>query len=301
MRFLIFSDAHIGGRNPRSRLDNYYQSCLSKFEEILSLSKDCDFIISAGDLFDSPIVANTIVDDILDRIDSNKKDFFVIFGNHDLQGYNVEASKATSLAHMIRRSKYVKHLNEIEDSNIYIKGYDCQFSGEEKLKEEGLIHGKDKKSIAITHQFITIKPFHPQVSHIMAKDLKTNYDIVICSHFHSEFDKVINGTRFINLSSIGRTSINEQHPPQIAIINIDNLEIEKLQLKSAKPANDIFDLTKYEELKENERNIEDFISLLNSAKIQTCDIANQISLIGKENNVDKEVINYLLEKIGKEK
>ena len=297
MKGLIFSDAHIGGRNPRSRLDNYYQSCLSKFEEILSVSKDCDFIISAGDLWDSPIVANTIVDDILDRIDTNKKDFFVTFGNHDLQGYNVEASKATSLAHMIRRSKYVKHLNEIEDSNIYIKGYDCQFGGEEKLKEEGLIHGKDKKSIAITHQFLTIKPFHPQVSHIVAKDLKTDYDVIICSHFHQEFDKVVNGTRFVNLSSIGRTSINEQHQPQVAIIDTDNLEIQKITLKSAKPSNEIFDLTKYEELKENERDIKEFISLLNSAKFQSCDIANQIELIGKENKVEKEIIDYLLEKI----
>ena len=297
MKGLIFSDYHISGRNPRSRLDNYYQSCLSKFEEILSVSKDCDFIISAGDLWDSPIVANTIVDDILDRIDTNKKDFFVTFGNHDLQGYNVEASKATSLAHMIRRSKYVKHLNEIEDSNIYIKGYDCQFGGEEKLKEEGLIHGKDKKSIAITHQFLTIKPFHPQVSHIVAKDLKTDYDVIICSHFHQEFDKVVNGTRFVNLSSIGRTSINEQHQPQVAIIDTDNLEIQKITLKSAKPSNEIFDLTKYEELKENERNIEDFISLLKSAKFQSCNIANQIELIGKENKVEKEIIDYLLEKI----
>ena len=298
MKFLLFSDFHISGRNPRSRLDNYYQSCLSKFEEILSLSKDCDFIISAGDLWDSPIVANTIVDDILDRIDTNKKDFFVIFGNHDAVNYNVEASKATSLAHMIRRSKYVKHLNKIEDSNIYIKGYDCQFGGEEKLKENGLIHGKDKKSIAITHQFITIKPFHPQVSHIVAKDLKTDYDVIICSHFHQEFDKVVNGTRFINLSSIGRTSINEQHQPQVAIIDTDNFEIEKIQLKSAKIADKIFDLAKYEELKENEKSIEDFISLLNSAKFQSCDIANQIELIGKENKVDENVINYLLEKIG---
>lgn len=298
MKLLIFSDSHISGRNPRSRIDDYYQSCLQKFEEILSLSKDCDCIISVGDLLDSPIIANTIIDDLLDKIDENKKDFYVVFGNHELMNYNLEASKATSLAHMIRRSKYVKHLEELEDKNVYIKGYDCSFENEYKLKEEGLVHNsKKKKTIAFIHQFVTLKPFIQSVAHVVAKDIKTNYDIIWNSHYHIQFDKIINECRFINLGSVGRTAINEQHHPQVAIIDTDTLEIEKIQLKSAKKAEEIFDLEKYQELKDNEKSIDDFIASLNSATWQASDLNSQIEIIGKEQNVEKNVIKYIQDKI----
>lgn len=298
MKILIFSDSHIRGINPRSRIDNYYKSCLEKLEEILLLSKDCDCIISAGDFLDSPIISNTIIDDILDRIDKNKKDFYVIFGNHELVNYNIEASKATSLAHMIRRSKYVKLLNEIEDKNIYIKGYNCSFEAEYELNNEGLFHtSKKKNTIAILHQFVTLKPFIKTVAHIVAKDMKSNYDIIWNSHYHTPYDKTINNCRFINLGSCGRTSINEQHMPQVAILDTETKEIQIIQLKTGKKPEEIFDLLKYDELKENEKSIEDFIASLNSATWQASDLNSQIEIIGKEQNVEQKVIKYIQDKI----
>lgn len=298
MKILLFADSHIGGRNPKSRIDNYYQSCLQKFDEIIELSKKCDIIICAGDFWDSPIVANSLVDDILDRIDVNKKDFYFIYGSHDMSYYNIESSTSSSLSHMIRRSKYVKHLKEIEDKDFYIKGYDCTFQGEQMIKDNGIIHTSNKKlTLAITHQFITIKPFLKEVLHIQAKNIRTNYDIIYCSHFHHSFDEIINVHRFINLNSIGRTDIREQHQPQIAILDTETGQIEKIQLKSAKKSEEIFDLSKYEEIKKNEKSIDEFVQALNSATWRAADIYKQIEMIGKENPVEKNVIDYLHEKI----
>lgn len=300
MKILLFADSHISGRNPRSRIDNYYQSCLQKFDEIIELSKKVDIIICVGDFWDSPIVANTLVDDILDRIEENKKDFYFIYGSHDTLNYNIECSASASLSHMIRRSKYVKHLKEIEDKNIYIKGCDCIFQGDQLIKDNGIIHNSDKKfTLVITHQFITIKPFLKEVLHVQAKDIKTNYDIIYCSHFHYSFDETINGHRFINLNSIGRTDIREQHQPQIAILNTENGQIEKIKLKSAKKPEDIFDLSKYEEIKKNEKSIEDFIASLNSATWQASDLVSQIKIIGEQEKVEQKVIEYGLNLIAK--
>jgi DNA-binding winged helix-turn-helix (wHTH) protein len=64
--------------------------CLQKFEEILSLSKKCDYIISVGDFLDSPVVANTIVDDLLDRIDANKKEASLTRIEKDVIAYLIE-------------------------------------------------------------------------------------------------------------------------------------------------------------------------------------------------------------------
>lgn len=296
-RVLIFSDMHCSGRNPRSRIDDYYQSCLLKFDEILSLSKDCDIIISAGDLWDTSTVSNTMVDDLLDRIESNKKIFYVVFGNHDTNSYNLKASKSTSLAHMIRRSKYVKHLDEIKLDNFFIKGYDCKFGMEDELKKNGLFHKSNaENSLAVTHTFITIKPFISNVSHVLAKDIKSNYSTIWCSHFHSEFDEIINNHRFVNLSSIGRTSINEQHQPQVAIFDTETQEIQKIKLKSAKPANKIFDLSKHKEIKDKSKSIDEFIGSLNDTNFCELDTLGQINKIGKKNNVKTEIIDYLVKK-----
>jgi DNA repair exonuclease SbcCD nuclease subunit len=297
-KFLIFSDFHISGRNPRSRIDNYYQSCLQKLDEIIDLSKSVDCVICAGDFWDSPIVANSMVDDVLDRIDINKKEFYFIYGNHDILNYNVDASNSSSLAHMMRRSKYVKHLNSIEDKNVYIKGYDCEFNKEQILKKEGLFHKSNKEfTLAITHQFITLKPFIKEVAHVQAKDIKTNYSIIWCSHFHTNFDEIINSYRFINLNSIGRSAINEQHQPRVAILDTETRKIEVIQLKSAKKSDEIFDLSKYAEIKQNEKSIDEFIEALSSATWRAADICQQIEMIGKDTEVEKEVVDYLHEKI----
>ena len=298
MKILVMNDPHIRGTNPCSRLDNYYQSWLLKFDEILSLSKDCDFIICSGDFFHSPIVSNAIVDDVLDRIDANGTYIYFLFGNHALVNANLEASGSTSLAHMLRRSKYVKYLNELNYNDCYIKGYEYSFGIEAKIKKEGLISNSDKFSIAVTHCVITEKPFFANVSQVLMKDIKSDFDLVICSHIHTNVDTTINKTRFINFNCIGRTSIAEQHIPQVGIIDTKTKSVEFIPLKLAKKVEEIFDLTKYEELKENEKSIDEFLESLENVELQAMDITQQIAFIAKEQNVDKKVIDYLLNKIG---
>jgi len=303
MKFLYCTDIHIKGKNPVNRLDNYYQSCLEKIDEIIQIAKrqDCKFIICGGDLFDSPNVSNTIIDDFVDKVEASKIDWHIVSGNHDMTGHNWEVSKASALAHIFRRSKSIMLLDTIDGTNYYIKGYKYYHTIEEDFKEKGLKHRKKNKfTIAISHAFISIKPFFKEVSHICAKDLQTNYDLVLCSHFHTNFDEIINGTRFLNTNSIGRSSITEQHTPQVAIIDTAH-DIMKIDLESAKKANEIFDLSKYEELKANKKDIKEFLQSLKNVDFQSMSISEQIVKIGKEQKVDKEIVDYLLNKIGEVK
>ena len=300
MKILSFPDFHISGRNPNKRIDNYYQACLNKFDEILSLSQKCDIMLSVGDFLDSPLISNTIVDDLLDKVEKNKKDFYVIYGNHELQSYNFNASKSSSLAHMIRRSNRVKHLTEINKEKLFIKAYDCYYGIEEDLKEKGLMtDSKADFKIAVVHGYISIKPFFQNVSHICAKDLKTNYDLILCSHFHMDFDETINGTRFLNTNSIGRASINEQHAPKVGIIDTETQQIEIIELKSAKPANKIFDLAKYDEVKDKKKDIKEFLDSLKNVNFQSMEIGQQIVQISKSEKIEEPIINHLLKTIDK--
>jgi len=307
MKFIYCSDLHGKAKNPISRLDNYTESWLEKIKEIqqLAIENNCSCVIVNGDIFDTPYISNVLIDDFLDIIENqqiNKKVLWkIVVGNHDLVGANWKNSKASALAHIFRRSDFVTKLDTIETEEYFIKGYDYYYGIEEELKENGLSHNsKANKTIVIPHAFISIKPFFENVSHVLAKDLKTNYDIILCGHLHEKFCYQINKTRFLNLSSVGRTAINEQHTPEVAIIDTKadtNDDITIIALKSAKKSNDIFDLAKYEELKANKKDIKEFLNSLKDVNFQSMSVAQQVAKIGKEQKVDKTIVDYLLQKI----
>jgi len=300
MKIIYFTDSHIKGKNPVNRLDNYNTSCLAKMNEITEIAKEekCDAIICGGDIFDTPTVSNTVIDDVVDIIEDAKIDFYIVPGNHDMTSHNWEVSKSSALAHIFRRSDTIKILDVIKSKDCFIKGYKYHHTIEEELKENGLKHEQsDRFTIAVPHAFISIKSFFKEVSHICAKDLDTNYDLVLCSHFHMTFDETINDTRFLNTNSLGRTSISEKHNPTIAIVDTNTKEIKTIELKSAKPVSEIFDLTKYEQLKGKQKDIKEFLDSLKDVKFQSMSVAEQITKIGKEQNADKKVTEYLLTKI----
>lgn len=309
MTFLYCADLHGKLKNPISRLDNYAKSWIEKIKEIqqIAIDNNCSCIIVNGDVFDTPHVSNVLIDDFLDIIENqhtDKKVFWrIVVGNHDLIGANWKNSKASALAHIFRRSKFVDKLDTIETKDYLIRGYDYYYGIEEDLKEKGLFIKRTQKQfcIAIPHALITIKPFFENVSQVLAKEFETNYDLILCGHLHTNFHKKINNIEFFNPNCIGRTAINEQHLLQVAIIDTNIREIKTINLRSCKKTDDIFDLSKYEELKANKKDIKEFLDSLKDANFQSMSIAEQIVKIGKEQKVEQNIINYLLEKIGETK
>ncbi|MGD2071883.1 MAG: metallophosphoesterase family protein [Candidatus Thorarchaeota archaeon] len=302
MRFLYASDLHGKAKNPISRIDDYSCSWLMKIDEIIQIShrEKCESVIINGDVFDSYSISNVLIDEFIDRIESQSIIWYIVVGNHDLIGANWENSKASTLAHIFRRSKKIRKLDTLQSKDWMIQGYHYYFGIEERINDEGLNHNlKNQFTIAIPHALLTVKPFFKNVSQVIAKDLQTNYDLILCGHLHTKFDKTIKGTRFLNLSSIGRTAINEQHQPEVAIISTETREIKKIELKSAKPVNEIFDLSKYEELKKQKKSIDEFIKDLNSAEWTQLDILGQIEKFAKENKFEKKIVDYILEKVRK--
>ena len=303
MNFIYTSDLHSKGKNSANRIGDYYSDWLLKFNELVKLAveKADGNLIIGGDLYDSSVVSNTIVDDITDIIEKNKIHVWIVPGNHDMLCGKWENSKASSLAHMVRRSKNVEILEEYKDDNLVIVGMKYFFGIEDDIKENGLImKDTDRYKIIIPHAFITIKPFHPAVTHIMAKDIKTNADLVLCSHFHNNWgSEYVNETEFINVGAFGRLSITEhKHMPKVVFVNTKERTHEIIPLKSAKPGAEVFNLEKVELKKEFKNNIDVFIKSLESTNFQGMSISGMINDIAKKDNVDKEVVDLIQNKIG---
>ncbi len=311
MRILYLTDVHFKMKSPINRIDNYYDSIKDKFQEVLEIAKKekVDIIIDGGDILDSPIVSLKMCDEIIEMIEKNQISYYGIFGNHSLINGHIENSESSTLAHIFRRSKWIKYLDNIDltdtNENLYIKGYEYYHGIENDIRDKGLYHEiKDENviTIAVPHILITEKPLPYQAFHVPYKDLKTNYDFVLVSHNHFEFGiKEVGKTKIISIGALCRLTAHEKdysRKPKIAIIDTETKEVETIELKIAKPLDQIFDLQALKERKDSEAGLSDFIEKLQSTKIQSLNLHEIITEIGVTKKAPVEVIEEIKKRIG---
>lgn len=304
MKLLYFQDLHLSGKSPINRKDKYMDSIFLKLQEIVSIAKKykCNYIISGGDNLDSPIISLPICDKFIDIIEEGNMSFYTVWGNHDEQFHSSELSNSTTLQHMFNRSSLINCLDIIENKEVYIKSFHYFHNCEAKLSEEGLFHDKkDKMTIAIVHALVTEKPLPYSAMHICYKDIKSNYDYLLIAHNHHPFDLQIKDTHLINIGCSGRRKIDEKDiSPSVLLIDTSIKKFKIIKLKLAKKGEEVFDLEKIEKNKNFESNIDSFISSLNNVKLQSLDIRGKIEAIAKETKVEKEVVDEVIKRIGKE-
>ncbi len=307
MKFIYLQDTHIKGVNPINRIGNYYQDIMLKIKETLNIAKKMkvDYIVHGGDLFDSANVSNIMVDDFIDLVEKFEIKWYILPGNHDCIGHNWELSKASSLAHIFRRSKLIEELTlkpNIKKFNYIIQGFRYYHNIEETIKEKGLFCEVPKApfKIAIVHALITQQSLMPQIMHIPIKDIKTDFNIVLVAHNHLQWGIIEqNGTKFVNIGCLGRRKIDEvKIAPQIAYIDTEIQEIKFISLKSAKKGDEVFNLEKIEIAKTFEQDIDNFINSLDNVKFQSLDLRGLVEFLAKENNIDNEVKNEVIKRIG---
>jgi len=307
MKIGIITDVHIRGKAPVNRIDNFYQSIITKFKEALSIFKKnkCDLILDGGDLIHSPIIALPICDDIIDIIDENEIEYYTIYGNHPMLNAHIENSKATTLAHILKRSKYLKYLPN--KYNIYhdveFIGYEYYHGIEEDIKKNGLYHKeKNKITIAVVHAMITEKKLINKILHVPYKKLKTNYDYIICGHNHLELGiQKVGKTTIIGLGALARLTVEKKdytRKPKVAVLNTNTGKINVIELKSTKFYKEVFDLDKITQKKNTEMDMDNFVTSLKDIKLQSLDLVGVIKEIAKNKNINKSVINEIIKKIG---
>ncbi len=306
MKFIYLQDSHIKGVNPINRIGNYYQDVMTKIKEVIAIAKKMKvhYIIHGGDLFDSSHVSDRMVDDVIDTIEEKRIPFYILPGNHDEIGHSWELSEGSSLAHIFRRSDFIRILNwEADVDNLtWIQGFKYYHNIEEDIKKNGLMCQKKeaKFKIAIIHALITEKPLMPTIMHIPIKDVKTDFDVILVAHNHLQWGILEHkGVKFVNIGCLGRTGIDEvEIEPTIAYIDTETREIELIPLKSAKAGREVFNLEKIELAKAFEGEIDNFIKSLSNVKFQSLDLRGLVEFLAKENNVEKEPKEELIKRIG---
>jgi len=264
------------------------------------------------------MMALGVADEIVDMIEAGGIPWYIVRGNHDEIGHNPNLSGESILDHIFRRSKLIRHLDVINDGIVtefengkqirgaktVIQGFDFYHGIEKDLNEKGLYCSveTDGKKIAVVHALIMDKPFHPQVLHSVIGEIKTDFDLVLIAHNHTEMGIIKYGkTSWISIGSLARiTSAKSDINRMPNVLYVDTLEpsLKIIPLKCGRPVEDAFNLELVDKIKEREGSIESFIKSLESTKVKGLNLKGIIEELCEKEAVDKEVLDEIIDRIG---
>jgi len=306
MRYLYLQDFHIKGKNGCNRLGNYFDDILLKWDEILKIAKDnkCEAILDGGDFLSTANPSYIILDQIADRIEKSGLVMYSLLGNHTMRFAHVENSQYVGLMHLQKRSKSFRPISELEIYGVELIPVEYNYEIENVLKEEGIsFKSTDEWKIGIVHALVTPKKFFDEVAHLTPEQFKTNGDLILVAHYHHPYEIKVGETTFLNIGCTGRNSITEHEiKPSIAILDTEKRSYEVIELKSAKPGMEVFNLEKHELekniKKELNNSMDVLIKSIESTNFQGMSVIGMIQNIAKKNNTDKDVVNLIENKIG---
>ncbi len=206
-KLLLISDIH---KNKNHKKDN-----LKKLKEnIKEEFKNIDYIIISGDIIDTP--KHLLNKEFIEETKKYLKNFiedkqtFIVLGNHDIDGNNIEKEYLYNLLKDIKNIKCLNNTENIIEGDISIKGftpnldyfkkhhgnkyeYERQFN---EFKREK--NNKNKYNILITHDPTSIIELSTKNEECLEKDT----DLVISGHMHNglvpnKMQKLMNHKGFV--------------------------------------------------------------------------------------------------------
>ncbi|MDY0234485.1 MAG: metallophosphoesterase family protein [Gudongella sp.] len=314
MRILYFTDTHIRGTNPKNRKDDFVKSLESKFEEIVDIvnTKDIDYVIHGGDLFDRPDISISVVSKFTNIIKKIKVPIYIVSGNHDIFGHNPATIDRTmlgllkSLDFLIIVDKDNKIILEKDGIRVQLTGlpysYNIDSSSEGYILTD--IAPNIDYSIHIVHGMLLDRPFVKGIPYTLVDDIiETKADITLSGHYHAGFKTIEkNGKYFINPGSLVRitNSLKEiERIPKLVLIELkDKITIETLTLKSAKPGEEVLDRSEIEKSSFRGERIIEFKQTIDSAiNFEKMDINDLLLEVTLSENLSDQVKEEALKRL----
>lgn len=303
-RFLFYTDIHFAGDTPRNRRDDFPETLLRKQREIYSIAKteNCDFVAFGGDYFNyHHVYSFPVLGETMDIVDATDLKTYMVVGEHDLYGHNMDSFANSTLAFVVRRCKNMVVLREplavTNDVKLYPKHETDKVSAMAEFEKD-----QSYCNICLCHELLT--PHKNEVfESFNTTDIgPTGFQLVLSGDLHSGFKThVANGTLFCNPGSIARRTIADaDRMPQVAIVTVRDAsstpEIELRQLSSARPGFEVFDFSEQESSKPSDAVPVDFTKDLMEIERRSTDIYEFIREMAVKNNLPQEVVDYLFTK-----
>lgn len=224
VRIAIVGDTHIKENSPRSRVDNYFETCLFKIDKLMEVN---DYLIVLGDFFDKPSVSIETLNIIIYRLSKYKNRIYSLLGNHDAYYRTMNLDKtALGLLNNIGIVNLVLNTFKIGKESFDV----CSIVPDLKLPEH-------KSDILLGHFFVD-NSLAPKES-LRVEDLKS-YKHVFLGHDHCPYEDIADGDLIIHRNgSLTRIDIQSYNLNRNLIkynviedgeVKVDYLEVESTDL-----------------------------------------------------------------------
>jgi len=280
---ILTADWHLTDHQPVARVDDYFQTMLTKIKWVADLQQEHDCpVLHAGDLFHtwkaSPYLLGAVMNILPDQ-------FYTVAGNHDLPHHNIELLDKSGLKVLMEAGK--------------ITEFDC---GDTDWLVDGIPYGGDlnkgqfKKEILMCHEMIYQSPEHWQKENgnqaLAFLKKHKGYQLIVTGHNHKPFTAEHEGRLLVNPGSLMRMNADQKdYKPRVYLWNSDTNTVKIKYVPIAPEAVEIKYLTK---VKARDERMESFISKLKSSKEVGLSFEKNIENYLANNRVRtsvKEIIN----------
>lgn len=327
MKFLYVGDLHERSTPPRNRKDNWEDTYNSKIEEIRSIAKkhDVKAILHGGDFFSKHKYDTEFLTKVLNRWgykNYNEKlleEGVIIkgideppiispIGNHDLLGSSLKSYNKTSLA-FLENIGFITIANKerpliFKENNfsVAITGGHYELDMDETKEPYLIDEKKGDYHIHIVHGMLTDHKWPEGVPHTTLDEvLHTKADLTIAGHDHKGFPLFEHeGKIFVNPGSPFRMGTDEiKRKPKVMLIEIteDGISTKYCYLKSAKPGEEVLDLTQKEKLQRKTNTLKDIKEKIKENSKTGASINDIIKSIAEESNLDEKIAQQAIDRV----
>lgn len=303
VRFGFLTDTHFSVIRKNFRTDDYFESVLSKFRECYRHFQEsgCQFVLHGGDMFDKYCsYSHRMILGIRDVIMSSPVPTYVIWGQHDLLGYNRESGRNSNLSFLITicdgKLVEIKDMIELDGARVFASHVDQVPSD----VLSSISPRYRKPSVCVVHALLYDQP--SRFDTIDIRSLPRNGAcLVLSGDLHCGYGRFEHeGTVYYNPGSLARTS-REDRKPKCAVIELTpfmnrwDVTIEEyFPFCQDHP----FPEEKEEVEKPEEMDSSDYIESFEKFKSESKDIFERLEKVGNEHGIDREILEYIKSKQG---
>lgn len=273
-------------QTPSSRKDVYPQTMLEKIKEIAKIAneQDIDDVIFLGDMFHQRYQPYSYMMKCFLAFKEFKKPPYSIIGNHDIIFERMDTFEESPL-NFLFMTGVVKHLDELEYGDVYIKGFD--YATPITPSE-----GKGKYNVCVAHQYYNTPLYKFYIKPEEALGL--SYDAYVLGHDHSVYDDISNDKfKVVRPGSLSRGTAhaaNLMRDVYVVIFDTVTKTFTRITVPTQK-ATDVFKEIKYVE-KSLETSVDEIIDKMEfNANVTIYDMIDEAKDI--PDDVKDLIIKYL--------
>jgi DNA repair exonuclease SbcCD nuclease subunit len=237
MLYIVTSDWHVRGSNPKYRVDDYSESILNKIGWIVRMSNkyNADIILS-GDIFNSIKVGTRIINRLIRILKKCKNKIYSILGQHDEEFHSNDLTATPYLTLM--EAGVITNLGKNPINNIYGIGWGEDVPDEIKT---------DEHSVLSIHHLVTHgdPAFFLEDDGISAEDMLDSFPefkFIVTGDYHTPHVTEKDGRILINSGCIGRSNKDQyDFKPRVYLLDTEQAEVEELYIP-VRAAEDVFSI-----------------------------------------------------------